>query len=837
MSIPGAIANGGVPLLTQAEVEARMYYGGIKRAEDMMTKAEDKGRAVTNPYAKEILDEYVMPLAQAINSELSQKRVGVRQAHATLLGGIDPEAVAALAIRTCLNEVMMPGRSTSNVGSSLRHVAKAIGRTVHNELVLDQIADTMPELFYTLDRDFNRRMSKDERHRMTVFKMQAYKAGINVVEWPMGARDQVGIYLLGLIEAMGMVEIEAPHKSRGKDAPRGVSLSPDLMDRIQQIKGFVSITMPVYGPCVEPPIDWTSMTGGGFHTAPLRRAHNTLIHHRIRGLDHIAAAEASTVFAAVNCLQRTKWQVNEEVLDAVLEVGKHFSVGDIASPAANPKPAAPAWLDKQTEVSTEAKAGWSQMRTDEFRMWKRDMANWYTSRKLAGAAFSRYYAATRGAEMFRGYPAIYFVYFADSRGRLYPMTYGLNPQGGDLQRGLLRFAEGKPLHDDNAVMWFCIQGANKFGYDKATFEERQAWVMEREELILSFAENPVDNRGWKDAGDPIQFLAWCFEFKRWREQPHSFVSHLPISMDGSCNGLQNLSALLRDQIGGEATNLTNNSVMQDIYRRVADAATARLTTTSYVEATSASLRSRWLSHGVSRSVVKRSVMTTPYGVTKRSAADYVVSDYLRDPTTGHPFEKQEYMKAASLLMESVWPAIGDVVVKGREAMDWLRKSARLIISDQKANGEESPIICWTSPSGFPAFQSYWEIEEHRINTRLHGPMKIVVQTETDEADLNRHATGLAPNFVHSMDAAHLHLTTAACAAVSIDAVAMIHDDYGTHAANAQKLYDIIRERFVWMYENHDPITALHQKYSVTPTPPEKGTLDIREVLESRYFFS
>lgn len=816
-------------LLTQAEVESRMYYGGINRAEAMMSRAEEKGRAVNNPYAKELLDEYVLPLAKALNTELSQTRVGVRAAHAALLGALDPEACAALTIRTTINEIL------KNQNTGLRHVAARVGRAIHCELVLDQIADFAPDLYYTLDQDFNRRLSKDERHRMTVFKMQAHKAGINLIEWPLGARDQVGIYLLGMVEAMGMIEIERPRVQRNKVADRNVTLSPDIIERIQQVKGFVSITMPVYGPCVEPPRDWVSMTEGGFHTPQLRRAHSTLVHHReSRRLPHVSESHPQTVFDAVNVLQRTAWQVNEEVLDAVLEVGKHFSVGDVMSGNGNPKPASPEWLDDK--ATKEARATWGQLRKDEFTAWKRSMAEWYTSRKLAGAAFSRFYAATRGAEMFRGYPAIYFVYFADSRGRLYPMTYGLNPQGGDLQRGLLRFAKGLPLTDEKAVMWFCIQGANKYGFDKATFEERQQWVMDREDLILSFAENPVDNRGWKDASDPIQFLAWCFEFKRWREQPHSFVSHLPISMDGSCNGLQNLSALLRDHIGGEATNLTNNSVMQDIYRRVADAAISRLQITSYAEAISASLQSRWLSHGINRSVVKRSVMTTPYGVTKRSAADYVVSDYLRDPTVDHPFEKKEHMKAASLLMESVWPAIGDVVVKGRECMDWLRKSARLIMHSTPSE-DEHKVISWTSPSGFPAFQSYYALEEHRINTRLHGPMKIVVVTETDEADLHRHSTGLAPNFVHSMDAAHLHLTTAACAAVSIDAVAMIHDDYGTHAANAQALYDIIRQQFVGMYEAHDPIADFHEKYSVTPAPPEKGTLDIREVLESRYFFS
>lgn len=816
------------PLLTQEEVELRMYYGGVDRATNMMARAEEKGRAVQNPYAKEILDEFVLPLAQAINSELSQRRVGVRQAHAVLLGGLDSEAVAALAIRTAINCIMRDPK-----GSNLRGVGFEIGRTIHNELVLDQIADSAPGLYHTLSSDFNRRLSKDERHRMTVFKMQAKEAGIMVVEWPLGARDQVGIYLLGLIEALGMVEIEAPHIVRQKVAKRPVSLHPDLMDRIQQIKGYVSITMPTYGPCVAPPNDWTTPTDGGFHTPQLRRAHGTLVRHRMARSEYVAQADMPVVLAAVNALQRTAWQVNTDVLDAVRQVAKHFAAGEIASPHALPKPDVPEWLNE--EATKEARANWTDDRKERFKQWKRQMADWHTARKLAGASFARFYAATRSAEMFRDYPALYFTYFADSRGRLYPMTYGLNPQGSDLQRGLIRFAKGMPLDTPEAVMWFCVQGANKYGFDKATLEERQQWVMDRADLIESFAEAPLDNRDWKEAGDPVQFLAWCFEFRRWRQSPESFVSHLPISMDGSCNGLQNLSALLRDQVGGAATNLTDNSVMQDIYRQVAEAATARLKTTTYAEATSESLRLRWLEHGVNRTVVKRSVMTTPYGVTKGSAADYVVDDYLKPGKAGGVFQSSEYGKASQVLMQAVWPAIGDVVVKGREAMEWLRKSARLILATHQ-EGEDA-LITWISPSGFPACQAYYAAEVHRINTKLHGDMKIRVHTELDEPDVTRHASGLAPNFVHSMDAAHLHLTTACCAASGIDAVAMIHDDYGTHAANAQLLFEIIRERFVWMYEHNDPIVAFHEKYPATPKPPTKGSLDIREVLKSRYFFS
>jgi DNA-directed RNA polymerase len=462
------------------------------------------------------------------------------------------------------------------------------------------------------------------------------------------------------------------------------------------------------------------------------------------------------------------------------------------------------------------------------------MAEWHTQRKLLGSRYSRFYAATRAAEMFRDYPAIYFVYFADSRGRLYPLTHGVNPQGSDLSKALIHFSEGKPLGSAHAVKWFHVQGANKWGFDKATLEDRVKWVQERRDLICSFAADPVNNTGWTEAGDPLQFLAWCFEYADYLHKP-DFVSRLPISMDGSCNGLQNLSAMFRDEVGGAATNLTANTVMRDIYGDVAKAATVRLaaklaTCQAEEERT---LITKWLEFGVARSAVKRSVMTTPYGVTERTATEYIIDDYLRQ-NLGPTFDKTQYRRAAKVLMSCVWPAIGDVVVKGREAMDWLKKSARLIV---KSNIREDKLIAWPTPSGFPASQAYYEFDVHRINTLLHGPLKIRVQSENDEADLSRHANGLAPNFVHSMDAAHLHLTVDAAAKEGITGLAFIHDDFGTHAADSDRLYHLIRKQFVAMYLACDPPTMLAEAYPFITPPPTKGSLELYDALESEFFFS
>ena len=56
------------------------------------------------------------------------------------------------------------------------------------------------------------------------------------------------------------------------------------------------------------------------------------------------------------------------------------------------------------------------------------------------------------------------------------------------------------------------------------------------------------------------------------------ISHLPISMDGSCNGYQHLSAMGLDPIGGRATNLMGFDDPEDIYQWVSDLVCGRMQT-------------------------------------------------------------------------------------------------------------------------------------------------------------------------------------------------------------------------------------------------------------------
>ena len=803
-------------LLNQSEVETKMYDFGVERMKQRIAEAEDKGSADRNPYAATVLRDFVQPLAQLIDITVNTGMPGRQAAHVSLLRSLDFLAVSVIAVRGALVYLLGPSRD-NNYGQ--RRLGAHLGALVHNELILAQVENYNPDLYYTLARDFERKRSKDIRHRVTVFKQQAGKAGMLIDDWGIGARHQVGLWLVGALENLGMIELQKPPERGGKKLggqrdDLSVSLAPHIWDTLEKIKGLVETTAPGYGPCVEPPRDWTDLSNGGYHTPAMRRALPWLVKAPGPSRALLKGHQMPTVLAAVNALQHTAWSVNRAILEVVQADG-------LPEDANLKKPLRPEWLDAH-----DHEAAMSEAQLAEFTTWKGQMRDWYTKSKLAGPMRSRFYSATRMAETFKEYPTLYFVYFADSRGRLYPLTYGLNPQGSDLQKALLQFAHGCSIGDPKAWFWFRIHGANKFGFDKAALVDRAAWADEHDDLIRACAAKPLENRGWEKADNPLQFLAWCFEYAAAKTDP-AFRSHLPISMDGSCNGLQHFSAMLRDEVGGTATNLTNNKVMADIYKQV-----ALVAETAIRNDVESEYQKVWALHGIDRSVVKRSVMTTPYGVTKKSATEYVISDYLNENTLG--MQRNQFFKASIYLMEHVWPAIGKVVVKARAAMDWLSRGARRIV---KARPDSEGVISWVTPSGFLATQGYYEADELRINTHIHGVTRVVVKVENDTPDLNAHANGLAPNFVHSMDASHLHLCTAVAASRGITEFAMIHDDYGVPADKAQMMFDLIRESFVGMYTNSDPIQELFMAYPEMGEPPAPGNLDLNEVLLSDYFFS
>jgi DNA-directed RNA polymerase len=88
------------------------------------------------------------------------------------------------------------------------------------------------------------------------------------------------------------------------------------------------------------------------------------------------------------------------------------------------------------------------------------------------------------------------------------------------------------------------------------------------------------------------------------------------------------------------------------------------------------------------------------------------------------------------------------------------------------------------------------------------------------------------------------LTVNRCHDLGIRTFQMVHDSYGTLAADMDTMFDVTRQVFRQIHEGRDVLEDLRQDVisalpvgvEVPPVPP-KGTLDLSLVEKSAYFFS
>ena len=187
-------------------------------------------------------------------------------------------------------------------------------------------------------------------------------------------------------------------------------------------------------------------------------------------------------------------------------------------------------------------------------------------------------------------------------------------------------------------------------------------------------------------------------------------------------------------------------------------------------------------------------------------------------------------------------SIGEVVVKGREAMDWIQEALEPLV-------KEHADMEWITPTGFRVRQSYRRPNLKRVETTFDRvSYRISYADGVDEKKLNtrQQRQGISPNFVHSMDASALMLTTMKCKQEGINDLHMIHDSYGTHAGKTEELFRYIREEFVNMYEDNDVLQQFkdevvkrlpEDKQQDVKDVPTKGDLDLKQVLTSPFFFA
>jgi DNA-directed RNA polymerase len=520
---------------------------------------------------------------------------------------------------------------------------------------------------------------------------------------------------------------------------------------------------------------------------------------------------------SLNAVQATGWRINRWLLDVMLDAWvNRRGIAGLVEAELKPMP------DKVDDAVWEAMAPADQTAHRRLRM---ELHGHNASAEGRQEALMSTLAV---ANDLRDQPTIWFPHSRCFRGRIHPLPQvGPQPQGSDGQKALIMFAAGLPLGPDG-LFWLCVRAANCAGQDKLALEDRVGWVLERRELIVATAAEPFANLWWCESSvdEPWGLLATVNELAMafTMENPDDFVSHLPIPLDGSCNGLQHLAAIGLDPVGARATNLCRDTERQDIYLEV-----ARVVQRIVEEDAAAGKEEALAWHGkIVRKTVKRAVMTTPYGVTDSGIRTQLLSEGLvPDAEVGKG-------KAADYLRDCLVRALGETVQSARSVMAWLQT-----VADRLARAGLA--FEWTTPTGSRVRQAYHACTSRRVST-LCGELRLEEETAGAPLIPRKQALGAAPNYIHSLDGSHLSATVRACHLAGIRSFAMIHDSFGTHARNTTELNAVLRAEFVSIYKTDwlkalaEEIAAAHPHVELPPLPP-RGDFDISQIEDAPFFFS
>lgn len=579
------------------------------------------------------------------------------------------------------------------------------------------------------------------------------------------------------------------------------------------------VATPYHLPMVIPPAPWTTLHDGGYLYQNLHPAN--LVRTREKTLpETLENSDLSVVMEAVNSIQNTAWQINKPIWDVWLQC-----IGKGLAGCSNKKDVK---VPDRVEPDMEGFKQRQAQRREAFEQLKDAQAkSCVEAQKL------------KMGKLLLEEEELYFPHNLDFRGRIYPLAGrgAINPQGDDSGKAMLRFANGKRLGEDG-VPWLFIHAQNAWGNDKINLQGRIDATIEHLDLYCTYAMDPMVNRGWMEADKPFCFLACCFELLGYTIEGEDYVSHLPIAIDGSCNGLQHFAGIMLDQRTAEAVNVvqTNSERSADIYSQVADGVEVLLTK----QAAGGIEEAQYWVGKVFRDVVKQPVMTLSYGVTRIGMRDQIV-DKCRKLVRKGKLEYQEGTNSslAAYLAEQIHSVIGDVAGAAFDVMHWLGSAASIkaqVIDDLDG------AFSWVTPTGLPVVQEYYEYDTQRFKVFVEGrSVKFTQRIGAAQIKKSKQRQGAAPNFVHSMDASHLMLTVNECSKHGMVDFAMIHDSFGTHAASTPLLFEVLRQKFADMYQS-DVLDDLYKSMPAAvqdklERPPKRGALDLALVTESEFFFA
>lgn len=773
----------------------------------------------------------VLAYIQAVQES---KARGMGGKYRAWLKALPAELLAAMSIRHCISTITQAHGMGKPNKASVQSVARELGRLIELERRLAEAEKVNPLYMQQVQDNLKNSNSTDQRYIRSVY-LKAYAAVMKEhTDDMLSSTDCIQIGKFGLDACMqaGLITQDRWYGKGGTivvlriaDGIESALADYNLKDVAQVVdKGTMLMRCP--------PLPWEELQGGGYYSPRRQVMYPLMSLLRIRKSERKRLRAAFTaeampkVFECANYLQSVPMGLHKPTLDAILRVWRAGG-GVLGVPRQNPPEAPPCPMPADWSVSSG-----TPEEVEAFRDWKHDARKAYEDKGDWTAKVRELRTFLAQSRQMPEDGRVWFPVYFDTRGRWY-YKGSPNPQGSDLAKSVLHFAEKRPL-GPRGLFWLKVSLATNLGFDKARFVDRAAWTEQHWPAIERALDAPEDAP--EVFGDDAPWVAYstAWELREALRSPvpESYCTGVPVHMDATCSGIQHLSAILRDPVGGKFVNLYDEAFIgpkQDIYGEVA---------TNALKAVWVDLKSDdpetlacarfWHERGaIPRDLAKKPVMTYVYGATLAGTASFVMG-YLREQgVTFPPVAEVSKHSLCLYLAKKLFHGIERTVPAAAMLMRWFKGCARQMPKGRRME--------WTTPVGFKVQHDYQGFDENRIFLRSCGVVHIMSREYNESTRTVPMQNAISPNFVHAMDASHLTITALKMRDLGHSFVG-IHDSFGTHPSAVDDLHRCIREAFVELYADKGILAQFMLDNGIEGSAPMTGELDLARVLSSEFFF-
>ena len=835
----------------QLKVELAANDYSRARLDEIIRKRTSTGHADELLEGRMILLHSIDALSEKITEYFEAPLKGLSGSHRNVLAEEfheDPKALAYVVLVTVVRYISQEDMV------SVAQISRALGRNIHDSIMVRRLDKQFPKLYSYVEKVF-RKHSAEAKHREKLKIAARQEELADQYLNPMTA--MLGGTLVDLVMKSGINIIEVKNVRRDGKTTHFIKYTDECYRMVLQSRGLLLEEYRKYPIFLVQPKDWERFEGsGGYYHDTIYKMNMIKAKPETRKIlsGYFGKNDVSNLADILNTLQATAWRVNKRVLE-VMDYVFQNNIYDPNYPRHNPRLIGDlpvnTFMEPEDYINIHNyaplhKDGPYKGKPSEkpmIRKFHKDVETQRTICMSNNGKAMMHNMIMANAKEYMDEDRIYFSYQYDSRGRIYPIQQHLQPQSSTKVKALLEFADGSPIGDEEQEWWFMIHGANTYKYDKLPYKDRVSKMRELHSEIVAAADDPLGNRDfWGEADAPYMFLAWCFEYRDYHRDPKNFLSHIPISLDATCSGIQIYSGLLRDAEGAASVNVIGEN-REDVYQQVADKVNGYLETGDYdnefsytdkagefhvydTRALAASLRGN-----VTRSLVKRNVMTQPYSVTKRGMFDQLTDELTELEHNNKRFWVGDIWVVAKFLSDLNERAITEVVKGAKVGQEYLKDVTKDLMKSGKYVAYKAPL------TKFPVVQKLGKRKRHQVKTPIGH---IIIYKTLPELDKLRMVNGIAPNFVHSLDAALLATTVMRLKEAGCSNFHMIHDSYGVPINQIGNLNRLVRQTFIDLFDE-DPlgkfVEAVNPNYEVRPEDVMIGTLDLEDIRLSSYIFS